>query len=95
VDPRDSRCRWRDERNGAAPGHQRGVRRDARARLGRPHALRAPAFALRLALGELADALLTGQRAVPARALALGFGFRHATLEPALRDLLRRPASRR
>jgi uncharacterized protein len=60
--------------------------------LGRPHALRAPAFALRLALGELADALLTGQRAVPTRALALGFGFRHATLEPALRDLLRRQA---
>jgi uncharacterized protein len=56
--------------------------------LRRPHALRAPAFALRLALGEMADVLLTGQRAVPARALELGYRFRFPQLEPALRDLL-------
>ena len=48
-------------------------------------------FALRLALGEMADAaLLTGQRVVPARAQALGFRFQWPALEPALRDLLRR-----
>ncbi len=59
--------------------------------LRRPHFLRAPAFALRLALGEMADAaLLTGQRVVPARAQALGFRFQWPALEPALRDLLRR-----
>jgi uncharacterized protein len=59
--------------------------------LRRPHLLRAPAFALRLALGEMADAaLLTGQRVVPARAQALGFRFQWPALEPALRDLLRR-----
>jgi uncharacterized protein (TIGR01777 family) len=56
--------------------------------LRRPHVLRVPAFALRLALGELADALLTGQRAVPKRALDMGFHFRYPSLEPALRDLL-------
>ena len=56
--------------------------------LRRPHVLRVPAFALRLALGELADALLTGQRAVPKRALDMGFHFRCPSLEPALRDLL-------
>ena len=56
--------------------------------LGRPHVLRVPASALRLALGELADALLTGQRAVPKRALDMGFHFRYPSLEPALRDLL-------
>ena len=59
--------------------------------LRRPHVLRAPAFALRLALGEMADAaLLAGQRVVPARAQALGFRFAWPALEAALRDLLRR-----
>jgi uncharacterized protein (TIGR01777 family) len=57
--------------------------------LGRPHVVRAPAFALRAVLGEMADAVLTGQRAVPRRPIALGFHFRFETLEPALRDLLR------
>lgn len=58
--------------------------------LGRPHLLRVPAFALRLGLGEMADVVLTGQRAVPAKALALGFRFRFPSLETALRDLLGR-----
>jgi uncharacterized protein (TIGR01777 family) len=58
--------------------------------LRRPHLLRAPAFALRAVLGEMADVVLTGQRAVPARALASGFRFRFPSLEPALRDLLGR-----
>ena len=56
----------------------------------RPAFIPVPAFALRLALGELADTLLTGQKAVPARAIAMGFSFRFAEIEPALRDLLRR-----
>jgi uncharacterized protein len=59
--------------------------------LRRPHLLRAPPFALRLALGEMADAaLLAGQRVLPARAQALGFRFQWPALEPALRDLLGR-----
>ena len=59
--------------------------------LGRPSWLPAPAAALRLALGEMADALLlSGQRAVPRRALEAGFRFRFPELEPALRDLLAR-----
>jgi uncharacterized protein len=57
--------------------------------LGRPCVFRAPAFALRLAMGEMADALLLkGQRVVPARATDLGFEFRYRRLEPALRDIL-------
>jgi hypothetical protein len=55
----------------------------------RPAFIPVPAFALRLALGELADTLLTSQRAVPARATAKGFAFRFGEIEPALRDLLR------
>jgi uncharacterized protein (TIGR01777 family) len=58
--------------------------------LHRPHLLRAPRFALRIALGEMADAaLLAGQRVVPANAQALGFRFHWPALEAALDDLLR------
>lgn len=57
--------------------------------LHRPSFLPAPAFALRLALGEMADIILTGQRAVPERLLALGFTFRFTELEAALEDLWR------
>src|SRR5439155_2118928 len=51
----------------------------------RPAVMRAPAFALRLMLGEMADALLlSGQRVVPAKAERHGFTFRYARLEDAL-----------
>ncbi len=56
--------------------------------LGRPSFLPAPDFALRAALGEMADMVLQGQRAVPRRLEELGYAFRFAGLEPALRDLL-------
>jgi uncharacterized protein (TIGR01777 family) len=55
--------------------------------LGRPAVMPAPAFALRIALGEMADMLLTGQRVLPAKAQSLGFRFRHPLLEPALRAI--------
>jgi uncharacterized protein (TIGR01777 family) len=55
--------------------------------LKRPAIFHAPAFVLRAALGELAEVLLTGQRAVPAHAEQLGFRFTHRTLEPALHSL--------
>lgn len=57
--------------------------------LRRPAIFRVPAPLLRLALDELASALLTGQRVMPRRLLDLGFTFRFPYLEPALRDLLR------
>lgn len=56
--------------------------------LGRPTLFPVPAAALRLVLGELADALLTGQRAVPEKALALGYDFRLPDLADALRAAL-------
>lgn len=53
--------------------------------LGRPTALPVPAFALRLALGRMADeALLASARAVPAKLLAAGFQFAHPTVDGAL-----------
>lgn len=56
--------------------------------LRRPALLPVPSFALRLALGEAADVLLTGQHVLPARALASGYEFEHAELELALRASL-------
>ncbi|HEV8268738.1 MAG TPA: TIGR01777 family oxidoreductase [Thermoanaerobaculia bacterium] len=56
--------------------------------LHRPSFASAPAGALKLLLGEMSTLLLDGQRAVPKRALELGFRFRFETLERALRDLL-------
>lgn len=55
--------------------------------LHRPALMRAPGFALRLALGELAETVLTGQRAIPARALAQGYHFRYPEIEIAFRGI--------
>ena len=60
------------------------------ATLARPSLLRAPAAVLRLALGEMADMLLTGQRVVPAVAERLGYRFRYPQLIAALRASARR-----
>ena len=56
--------------------------------LGRPTFMRVPAFALRLLFGEMGTVLLEGQRAVPKRLLEMGYTFRFAEVEAALRDLL-------
>ena len=57
--------------------------------LARPSFAPAPGFALRFLLGEMADALLHGQRAMPRRLLELGYAFRYPEALGALRDLLR------
>ena len=57
--------------------------------LRRPAVFPAPGFAMRLAFGEMADALLlSGQHAVPRRLLAAGYEFRHPRIEAALTDLV-------
>lgn len=53
--------------------------------LRRPAAAPAPAVALRLLFGEMADVILEGRPAVPRAALAAGYRFRYERLEPALR----------
>jgi hypothetical protein len=58
--------------------------------LRRPSWAPVPAPALRLVLGEMANMLLTGQRVEPHEALRLGYRFRYARLEPALRAALAR-----
>jgi hypothetical protein len=54
----------------------------------RPAIFRAPAFAVRLMLGEMAEFVLQGSRVLPKRLLEAGYEFRFPTLESALRDLL-------
>jgi uncharacterized protein (TIGR01777 family) len=57
--------------------------------LDRPAALAVPAFALKLAFGEMAhELLLASQRVSPIRALEAGYEFRFPLLGPALADLL-------
>lgn len=57
----------------------------------RPALLPTPGFALKMLLGEMAEGLLlSGQRAVPAKAEQLGFQFRYRDLEPALRAIFSR-----
>jgi len=59
--------------------------------LGRPAVLPVPAVALRLALGEMAQAtILSGARVVPERLLGTGYRFQDPGLEDALRSLLHR-----
>jgi uncharacterized protein (TIGR01777 family) len=57
--------------------------------LHKPAAVGVPAFAARLAFGEMADAmLLASQRMEPARLVQSGYPFQFPELEPALRHLL-------
>jgi uncharacterized protein (TIGR01777 family) len=59
--------------------------------LSRPAIFPTPAFAMRLAFGEMADALLlASQRVVPRRLQASGYRFRYPELAGALRHLLGR-----
>lgn len=75
--------------NGVAPGivTNREFARALGRAVHRPAILRVPPFALRLALGEAAGALVDGQRVVPRRTQALGFRFAYPELNAALAEL--------
>ncbi len=80
--------------NAVAPQHVRNAEftRTLAHVLRRPAIFPAPAFALRLALGEMADALLlSSQRVNPERLVKAGFHFRHPDLEGGLRTVLAGP----
>jgi len=66
----------------------RDLARALGAALHRPAWLPVPAFALRAAVGELAEYLLEGRRAVPAALERLGFHFSHPKLAEAVRSAL-------
>lgn len=56
--------------------------------LGRPSWCRVPGALLRLVLGEMAEVVLWGQKAVPRRLLAGGYNFRHSNVLEALKAVL-------
>jgi len=71
------------------PARQIDVTRTAARALRRPAWLPAPAFALRLALGNVADALLlSSQRVIPQRLLDAGFVFEDRTIEGTVAGLV-------
>jgi|HubBroStandDraft_3_1064219.scaffolds.fasta_scaffold03454_4 uncharacterized protein (TIGR01777 family) len=82
--------RWQGAVNATAPEPQRN--RDFSKALGRalkrPSLLPVPAAALRLIYGEMAEIVTSGARVLPAKALVLGYDFRHPRLDSALRDAL-------
>jgi NAD dependent epimerase/dehydratase family enzyme len=61
--------------------------------LHRPLWFRIPGSLVRLALGEMAQLLVDGQRVVPSQAGAAGFQFRYPNLGTALRQLIGRSMS--
>jgi uncharacterized protein (TIGR01777 family) len=70
------------------PVRNRDLAKAIGAALHRPSALALPPFAIRMALGEMADVVASGQRVLPSRALDLGFAFRFPRIDEALADLL-------
>jgi uncharacterized protein (TIGR01777 family) len=56
--------------------------------LNRPAFMPAPAFMVRMALGEFAAVLLGSQRAVPKKLLQHHFGFRHPDIQSAVRAVV-------
>lgn len=57
--------------------------------LHRPYWLPAPAFAMRMILGEMSTLVLEGAYLLPKRLLELGFNFRFVNAQAALEDLLK------
>lgn len=58
--------------------------------LHRPAFFPVPGFVLKILLGEMADMLLTGQRVIPKRAITAGYSFKFPSLEPALKEILKK-----
>jgi uncharacterized protein (TIGR01777 family) len=81
---------WSGPVNATAPEPQRN--RDFSKALGRalhrPSLLPVPGAALRLMYGDMAEIVTEGARVLPAKALVLGYEFRHTQLDEALRATL-------
>jgi hypothetical protein len=82
--------RWSGPVNGTAPAPvtNRELSRALGHALHRPSLLPVPGIALKLLYGEMAEIVTTGARVVPAKALVLGYSFRHGELNEALRSAL-------
>src|SRR5262245_36720346 len=78
--------------NAVAPGivTNEEFTRELAAALNRPVFFPAPEFALRVLMGEMAEAILSSQRVVPQVALDTGYQFKYPNLRPALESILKR-----
>lgn len=72
------------------PVTNRQLAHDLGEALHRPSVMPVPGLPLKLALGEMAQVVLEGQRVVPKAAMDSGFQFQFPELKPALVDLLTR-----
>ena len=70
------------------PVRNRDLTRALGRALHRPTWVAAPEFMVRLALGEFADTLLTGQQVLPKRLVDAGFKFNFPSIDAALENLL-------
>lgn len=70
------------------PATSRDLARAIGKALRRPAFMPAPALAMKLVLGEMAELLLMSQRVVPAALVAAGYSFQFPGIEAAARDLL-------
>lgn len=86
---RDERAAGPLNATGPAPVRNRELARAIGRALSRPSLFPAPAAAIRLAIGEMADVVLASQRVLPRRALALGYRFAFAEVGAAVQQLLR------
>ncbi|OGQ27531.1 MAG: TIGR01777 family protein [Deltaproteobacteria bacterium RIFCSPLOWO2_02_FULL_50_16] len=59
--------------------------------LHRPSCFKVPGFILKLALGEMSEIILTGQKVLPQKLLNHGYSFSYPQLEPALIHILKDP----
>jgi uncharacterized protein len=84
--------RWSGPVNATAPQpvSNRDFSHALGAALGRPAILPVPALVLRTLYGDMADIVTGGARVVPAKALVLGYDFKHSDLDHALRAALGR-----
>ena len=57
--------------------------------LSRPSFFKAPAFMIRLMLGEFGSVILEGQRVIPAKLLRQGFRFQYPEITAALKEVIR------
>jgi NAD dependent epimerase/dehydratase family enzyme len=76
--------------NGVAPNpvHNTEFTKALGRALHRPAFFPAPAFGLRLAIGEFADVLLASQRVKPGVALRTGYEFKFPEIDGALADVV-------
>lgn len=73
---------------GPQPVRQKEFANQLAAVLHRPALMPAPAFAIKLALGEFGRTLLQGQKVLPRALTASGYLFTYPELEPALKDIV-------